>query len=112
MLDFLYENIGAKLKSLAKFTFVIEAIGSVITGIVLTFDQYYAAYLLICVFGPIVAWVSSWILYAIGQIAEDASIIRNKQQTLMNTPETMLVVDLPIEPASDFIQTQVEKKLL
>lgn len=79
MFDFLYEDIGGKIKRMAKWTFIIEAIASIITGIVLAIDEYEGGYLLICIFGPIVAWVSSWILYAFGELVEDVHAIRNKE---------------------------------
>lgn len=53
----MYDNIGGKIKGLAKTMFIVEAIGAVITGIVLcaTDDLIFAGLLtLFC--GPIVAW--------------------------------------------------------
>jgi hypothetical protein len=72
MLDNLYENIGSKIKNWAKWIFVIEAIGAVITGLVLLFtDEDLILYgLLTLVCGPIVAFVGSWILYAFGELVE------------------------------------------
>ena len=83
MLDNLYENIGSKIKNWAKWIFVIEAIGAVITGLVLLFtDEYLILYgLLTLVCGPIVAYVGSWILYAFGELVEDVHAIRNKEGT-------------------------------
>ena len=83
MLDNLYENIGSKIKNWAKWIFVIEAIGAVITGLVLLFtDEGLILYgLLTLVCGPIVAWVGSWILYAFGQLVEDVHAMRDKEGT-------------------------------
>ena len=80
MLDNLYENIGSKIKNWAKWIFVIEAIGAVITGLVLLFtDEDLILYgLLTLVCGPIVAWVGSWILYAFGELVEDVHAVRDK----------------------------------
>ena len=83
MFSVLYGNIGRKIKSMAAVTFFIEAIGSVIAGTVFTFigmfdgDEAIVLYgLLAVIFGPIVAWVSSWMLYAFGDIADNLSVNR------------------------------------
>lgn len=86
MLDNLYENIGGKIKNWAKWIFIVEAIGSIITAIVLPIasgdpDDFILISLLIAIVGPIVAWVGSWILYAFGELVEDVHAIRNKEGT-------------------------------
>ena len=75
----MYENIGGKIKKLAKGLFIIAAIGSVITGIaLLTADEDLVLFgLLTMIGGPIVSWISSWTLYAFGEIAEDIHEMRN-----------------------------------
>ena len=79
MLDTLYENIGGKIKNWAKWMFIIEAIGAIISGFVLLIvrgfeDGWWALFIIF--FGPIVAWGGSWILYAFGELAEDVHAIR------------------------------------
>jgi len=68
----MYDNIGGKIKGLAKIMFIVEAIGAVITGIVLlaTDDDLIFSGLLTLFCGPITAWVSSWVLYAFGELVE------------------------------------------
>ena len=77
MLDNLYGNIGGKIKGLAKWTFIVEAIGAIITGIVLMCsDSTLMLYgLLTIFFGPIVAFVSTWILYGFGELIDNTAII-------------------------------------
>ena len=74
---FNYENIGDKIKGLAQMSFVVEAIAAVITGIALMFsDEDLILYgLLVVIMGPIIAWVSSWLLYGFGQLIENSDII-------------------------------------
>ena len=74
---FNYENIGDKIKGLAQTTFFVEAIAAVITGIALIVtDEDLIIYgLLVMVVGPIVAWVSSWLLFGFGQLIENSDII-------------------------------------
>lgn len=70
----MYEHIGKKIKGLAKATFVVEAIAAVITGIsLMAGDEDLILYgLLVFVVGPIVAWVSSWLLYGFGELIDKA----------------------------------------
>ncbi len=75
MLDDLYENIGGKIKNWAKWIFIVEVIGAIITGIILLseakYDEIFILYgLLTIICGPIVAYVGSWILYAFGELVE------------------------------------------
>ena len=74
---FNYENIGDKIKGLAQMVFVVEAIAAVITGIALmATDEDLILYgLLVLIVGPIIAWVSSWLLYGFGQLIENSDII-------------------------------------
>ena len=87
MFENLYDNIGNKIKGLAKTAFIVEAIGAVVTGLVLLFtdeDLILCGFLtLIC--GPIIAWVSSWILYAFGELVE---------RTCNNESNTRMIVKL------------------
>jgi predicted RNA-binding Zn-ribbon protein involved in translation (DUF1610 family) len=77
MFDNLYVDIGSKIKGMAKWTFIVEAIGLIITGIALAIEQDFP-YILVAIIGPIVAWVSSWILYAFGELVEDVHALRDK----------------------------------
>ena len=85
MLDNLYENIGSKIKNWAKWIFVIEAIGAVITGLVLLFtDEDLILYgLLTLVCGPIVAYIGSWILYAFGELIEKTADNENNTRQIL-----------------------------
>ena len=74
---FNYENIGNKIKSLAMTLFFVEAIAEIVTGFALMIadeDLIFYGFLII-VIGPIVAWVSSWLLYGFGQLIENSDII-------------------------------------
>lgn len=85
MLDYLYENIGSKIKNWVKWIFVIEAIGAVITGLVLLFtDEDLISYgLLTLVFGPFIAYIGSWILYAFGELVEKTSDNENTTRQIL-----------------------------
>ena len=73
----MYDNIGGKIKGLAKASFIVAAIAEVITGIALmATDEDLILYgLIVLILGPIIAWVSSWLLYGFGQLVENSNII-------------------------------------
>jgi len=85
MFDNLYENIGGKIKSWAKWIFIVEAIGAIITGVVLmATDEDLIVYgLLTSVCGPIIAWVGSWILYAFGELVEKTADNENNTRQIL-----------------------------
>lgn len=74
---FNYENIGEKIKELAKIIFAVEAILLVISGIYLMFVEGGSILygLLVTIVGPILAWISSWLLYGFGQLIENSDIL-------------------------------------
>ena len=114
MLDNLYENIGGKIKNLAKWIFIIEAIGSIIAGLVLLFtDEHLILYgLLTLVCGPIFAWVGSWILYAFGELVEDTHAIRNEYYPIINDikKNVRLMADPIIREAEEKARREAEEK--
>lgn len=81
----MYKNIGKKIKGLAKATFIVEAISAVITGMILgivwySWGEYEGAFVAlgIMVGGPIIAWVSTWLLYGFGELIDKTSKISDK----------------------------------
>ena len=114
MLDNLYENIGGKIKNCAKGIFIIEAIGSIIAGVVLLFtDEDLILYgLLTLVCGQIVAWVGSWILYAFGELVEDTHAIRNEYYPIINDikKNVRLMADPIIREAEEKARREAEEK--
>ncbi len=88
MFDSFYKNIGGKIKGFAKWTFVVEAIAAIISGIVaLTTaeDGGIALFgVLLIVLGSIVAYVSSLLLYAFGELVEDKYTMREDIKAIKN----------------------------
>lgn len=87
---FNYDNIGGKIKSLAKATFVVETISFIITGIYLFAEgeQLIGDIFLIIApvfvfLGPFVAWVSSWVLYAFGELVEKTCDNENNTKQIL-----------------------------
>ncbi len=95
----MYDNIGGKIKGLAKASFIVEAIAAVITGIALWVDteEWWCSLILFC--GPIVAWVSSWLLYGFGELIDKVSNIeRNTRGEANETASNLMVKDEVVEP--------------
>lgn len=73
----MYDNIGRKIKVLAKAGFIIETILTVIVGSALAVCGEDLG-MLILFGGPIIAWLSSWLLYGFGELIDKTcDIARN-----------------------------------
>ena len=104
----MYNYIGKKIKGLAKFFFILATIIDIIVGIVLiAIDDYLIAVgLPIMLIGPVLAWISSWLLYGFGQLIDNSDKlvkslcitdgVKTKSQTNQSknniTPETPAVI--------------------
>lgn len=76
----MYDNIGGKIKGLAKAIFIVLTIAAVIAGIALmaSDEDMIPIGLLIMLGGPLVTWVSSWLLYGFGELIDKTcDIARN-----------------------------------
>ena len=83
----MFDNIGENIKGLAKFYCFAGMAGSVIMALIM-FGQASNAYggeerlvasgILWLIFGPIISWISSWVLYGFGEIVEAATKINRK----------------------------------
>jgi hypothetical protein len=78
----LYANIGKKIQNLAMWCFVIEALGACVTGIVLIIEESFLVGFLTILLGPILAWVSTWVLYGFGQMVDDLAATRYEMNWL------------------------------
>ena len=80
LMTILYQDIGKKIKILAFCSFIIEALGAIITGLIFLIDigiEYAWWALLIIQFGPIVAFVGSWMVFGFGEIIDTLNQINN-----------------------------------
>ena len=92
----MYDNIGGKIKGLAKVIFIIEAIAAVIAGFALMSfgdDMIPIIGVLVIVVVPIVAWVSSWLLYGFGELIDKASDIERNSRGGERKSEAQAKVD-------------------
>lgn len=77
----MFNNVGAKVKGLAKFICIMGMIVSVLSGLMMIvsgFNAYRGGETLIVsgivtgVVGCLASWIGSWVTYAIGEAAEYA----------------------------------------
>lgn len=67
----MYNNIGKKIKGLATAVCIIGAIISVLVAIDLWIEDEMAGEALVTiVVGPLMSWVSSWVLYGFGELVD------------------------------------------
>ena len=84
----MYDNIGKKIKGLVKVLFIVESIAAAIVGIALLASDEDLIFigLLVLLGGPIVAWVSSLLLYGFGELIDRVCEIAQNTKTLQNMP--------------------------
>lgn len=84
----MYSNIWKKIKGLAKAIFITETIGCIIGAIAIfstdAVDDFAIVGVLLLILGPLVAWVSSWILYGFGELIENSKIAADNSETVKN----------------------------
>lgn len=85
----MHDNIGGKIKVLAKGLFIAVTIATVTTGIALmAISKKYLSYgLLVMILGPIIAWISSLMLYGFGQLIENSDTIAEEYKRINTTAE-------------------------
>lgn len=68
----MYNNIGKKIKGLAKATFIIVTVICVLAGIglMLSDEDLIAIGILTMIICPLIAWISSWVLYGFGELVD------------------------------------------
>lgn len=73
----MFNNVGEKIKTLAKVTFYIESVSFIISGIVMLFngDLFILYGLLTIVLGPIVSLVQAWFVYGFGELITETKNI-------------------------------------
>ncbi len=70
----MFNNIGGTIKGFAKFLTWAGIIVSIIVGIVLIKNESDFG-IWVILGGSLVSWMSSWILYAFGELVENSTII-------------------------------------
>jgi len=92
----MFDNIGGKIKSLAKALMWIAIIGYAIWGIVLFSKEQILSGFLIIAIGSLLSWLSAFVLYGFGQLVENSDyvddnmkkILRNNEKNNSNSTES------------------------
>ena len=74
----MFDNIGQKVKAFAKGVFVTEVIAAIISGIVMICsgeDELILWGIITIIAGPLIGWLSSFLIYAFGQLVENSDIL-------------------------------------
>lgn len=78
----MFDNIGRKIKMLAKVVCWIGIIGSITTGLVLIGmgidgpDALVTSGVIIVIFGPFFSWIGCFFMYGFGQLVDDTQKLR------------------------------------
>ena len=93
----MYDNIGSKIKGLAKVTFIVEAICAIIAGIALCFSDeeglIFTGLFIVIPIGALIAWVQSWLLYGFGELIDNTSEIAKNTRKRGKKSEAQLESD-------------------
>ena len=97
----MYSNIGGKIKGLAIAIFIIEAIISVFSAFGMAIFAMgegelgvFLLSFLVLILGPIIAWVSSWLLYGFGELIAKTCDIANNTRGEVKKSIAQTKVDL------------------
>lgn len=78
----MFNNIGGKIKTLAKFVAWIGIIGSIIGGIALiaTDDAFIATGIIVLLGGSLLSWIGSFFTYGFGELIERTCLIEERSR--------------------------------
>lgn len=80
----MYDNIGKKIKLLAKVVTIIFSVASIIVGIALTTSN--VSWGAVFFFMPILFWISSFVLYGFGELIDKVcDIERNSRNGVIKS---------------------------
>ena len=82
----MYDHIGGKIKILAKVTFAIVAIASIVGGFALL-DGSDGLSMILVICGPLISWISSLLLYGFGEIIDKLCDIEHNTGIMMKPSE-------------------------
>ena len=79
----MYENIGSKMKSIAKGLAIIGIVFSCISGIVFMFKMQLIVGLLIALLGSFASWFSSLTMYGIGELIVNSESLMSQSSKIL-----------------------------
>lgn len=112
MFDSLFDNPGQKLRDISIFLFVLELIGIFIWAIVMWCDGTFFGGLLILVFGFLSAYISTLILLAIADAAENSSVNCSRLYQLMHNDRSIKPQSAPVHVKAAVAPIPVESTVI
>ncbi len=91
-IEFMFNNIGGKIKLLAKITFISGSILSFITFIALLSIEAEILWpfaILSLFFGPVLFWIDSWFVYGFGEVIENTANVSNESRNIFSVLNSM-----------------------
>ena len=86
----MFDNIGDKIKSSARTSFILWTIVAVISGIVLMFEESFVVGLLVAVVGPSFLLGFFQLVYGFGQLIENSDIIAEEHKRVNEKHEKVV----------------------
>ena len=86
----MFDNIGQKIKKLAMITFIVLSSIFVLDGFISFMYYKRLVHLLICIIGPFVAWISSFLLYGFGELVDNSSKIKSDTEDKKKNQEIII----------------------
>lgn len=104
----MFNNIGAKIKGIAQFITVVGIIICIIAGfVIMTIDEdLIIVGLLVMVLGSLIFWLSSFILYAFGQLVDNTDKLVELQQPSDNKTDNLKLKSLENLKAKNLISEE------
>ena len=102
----MFDDIGGKIKTLAKVITVIGFILSFIVGLVLMIEISFLSGLLTVIFGCLAAWIGSFLLYGFGELIDNTARIEDKMKKEKGNAFKNQEMEQPVKqaaPTNDFL---------
>ena len=115
---FNFENIGGKIKNLAKWscwiTILLTWVGATICFFILLFTKgtFFVAFLvpIAAILYSLLIWVGSWATYAFGEYVENIQAIRSQTSKIYNIDKNLQMIAQPmIDEANEKAKHQAEE---
>lgn len=105
----MFDDVGEKIKGLAKIFLIIAIIGSVIGGIILISSNWLLG-LLVIGLGILVSWILCVFIYAVGQIVENTDSAAKSLRRIEELNAEMIAKEEPIKKADIYKRANKENR--
>ena len=78
----MYNDVGKKIKDVARGLFVVETIAAVVLGLVMMDAENIVAGIFLLVIGPLVSWIFLLFTYGFGEMIEKISVMEKRSEDM------------------------------